>query len=114
MSAPPMSSPLTKTCGIVGQPEICGELLADPRIGEDVDGRDRRAGGVQRLERAVRVAAHDHLRRPLHEDGHGLVVDDVRDLLVEGLHAVPFVLIRSSWMEPSPSGAASASLTRRC
>ena len=39
MSAPPMSSPFTNTCGIVGQPEIADELLADPRVGEDVDGR---------------------------------------------------------------------------
>ena len=82
MSAPPMSSPLTKTCGIVGQPEIADELLADARVGKDVDGRDRRAGGVERLQRAVRVAAHDHLRRPLHEEGHRLLLDDVRDLLV--------------------------------
>ena len=59
MSAPPTSSPLTNTCGIVGQPEIARELLADLRVGQDVDGGDRRAGAAERLQRAVGVAAHD-------------------------------------------------------
>src|SRR5206468_12855640 len=91
-----------------------GQLLADARIGENVDRRDGRTRRVQRLQRAVRVAAHDHLWRALHEERHGLLADDLRDLLVQGLHAVPFVLMRSSWMEPSARGAASASFTRRC
>src|SRR6476659_2201587 len=91
-----------------------GQLLADARIREHVDRGDRRAGGVQGLQRAMRVSAHDQLWRAFHEHGDGLVLDHVGDLLVQGFHAVPFVLIRSSWMEPSARGAASASFTRRC
>src|SRR5689334_23586152 len=41
------------------------ELLADARVGKDVDGGHRRARPPQRLERAVRVAAHHELRRAL-------------------------------------------------
>src|SRR5205085_3305205 len=55
------------------------QLLANRRVGEDVDGRDRRAGLAQRLERAVGVAAHHELRRALHEDGHGLLLDQALD-----------------------------------
>src|SRR6185312_4459014 len=49
----------------------------------------------------------------LHEEGHVRPFDDVLDL-VGVAHGVPFVLIRSSWMVPSASGAASAWYTRRC
>src|SRR5262245_60510518 len=84
-----------------------GQLLAEARVGEDVDGGDRSPGGAERRERALRVAAGDEARRSLHEQGHGLGLDDVGDLVAER-HWVPFVLIRSSWIEPSASGAASA------
>src|SRR6185312_1100157 len=54
------------------------------------------------------------LGRALHEDRDGLVVDHLLDLVVER-HAVPFVVVmRSSWIVPSASGAASARLTMRC
>src|SRR5258707_204519 len=44
------------------------QLLADPRIGKDVDRRDGRADRAQRLERAHRVPAPDEARRPFHEE----------------------------------------------
>src|SRR6185503_20362364 len=48
------------------------------------------------------------------EDRDGLVVDHVLDLVAER-HAGPFVVVmRSSWIVPSASGAASARLTIRC
>ena len=82
-----------KTCGIVGQPESA-ELLADLRVGEDVDCCDGCAGAAQRLEGPLRVPAHHELRRPLHEQGDRLGLDDVLDAFAQlGAHAVPFVLI---------------------
>ena len=39
MSQPPTSSPLTNSWGIVGQFEMRRQLLADARVGQDVDGR---------------------------------------------------------------------------
>ena len=63
---------------------------------------------AQRAQRALGVAAHDHLGRPLHEQGHLGPVDHVLDALAVA-HAVPFVLMRSSWIVPSESGAESAS-----
>src|SRR6476620_2744092 len=44
-----------------------GKLLADPRVGQNVDGGHGGAGLAQRFERARRVPAHDELRRALHE-----------------------------------------------
>ena len=108
MSAPPISSPFTNTCGIVGQPGQRRELLPDLRVGEDVDGGDGSAGGAERLERAHRVAAHRELRRPLHEQDDVLVVDDFLDALAQVAHSVPFVVILNSWMVPSASGSARA------
>ena len=85
-----------------------GELLAEARVGEDVDGGHGCAGVAQGAERSLRVAARGEARRPLHEERHGLGLDDLVDLIAQG-HCGPFVLIRSSWIEPSASGAASAS-----
>ena len=90
------------------------QLLPDPRVGEHVDGGDRRARLPQRLQRAHRVAARRRLGRSLDEDGDRLGVDDLLDLVVQRAHAVPFVRMRSSWMVPSASGAASAALTSLC
>ena len=81
MSAPPTSSPLTKTCGIVGQPEIAERSCADLRVRENVDRRDGCAGTAKRLQRPVRVAAHHELRRALHEERDVRAVDDVLDLV---------------------------------
>src|SRR5205823_2496856 len=89
------------------------ELLTDLGVGQDVDGRDRRAGVAQRAKRTIRVAAHHELRRAFHEECHRLVFDHVLDPTGKLAHAVPFVLILSSWMVPSRSGPASASLTSR-
>src|SRR5262245_1859149 len=91
-----------------------GELLADGWIGKDVDRGHGRSGLTQRAQCAVGVAAHDELRRPLHEERHGLVLDQILDALAQLGHSLPFVLIRSSWIVPSRSGSASASFTSRC
>src|SRR5207244_12248228 len=48
------------------------QLLADPWVGEDVDGGDRSARPAQRLERTQRGPAPDPLPRPPHEQGHRL------------------------------------------
>ena len=85
MSAPPISSPPTKTCGIVGQPESADSSCADRRIREDVDRRHRRAGLAERPQRTIGVAAHDELRRPLHEHGDGLVLDHILNPLANSL-----------------------------
>ena len=60
-----------------------GQLLPDPRVGKDVDGRDRRARLPQRLQRAHRVAAGGRLGRALDEDDDRLGVDDVLDLILQ-------------------------------
>src|SRR3954451_16994078 len=44
------------------------QLLADLRVGKDVDGGHRRACAPQRLKRALGVPAHHDLRRALHEE----------------------------------------------
>src|SRR5207248_305036 len=50
-----------------------------------------------------------------HEERDRLGLDHVLDLLAKRAHDhVPLVVIRSSWMVPSASGAASAVLTKRC
>src|SRR6476469_5322915 len=90
------------------------KLLPDRRVGEDVHRGHRRTGLAQRTKSAVRVAAHDELRRALHEEHYGLVVDHVLDAVLDLAHEVPLVLIRSSWIVPSRSGSASASFTSRC
>jgi hypothetical protein len=84
MSAPPISSPRMKTCGIVGQPESAESSW---RIcASDVDGRHWRARVAQRFQRPRRVPAHGPLRRALHEQGHRLVRDDLLDLLAHLAH----------------------------
>src|SRR5262245_35585837 len=90
------------------------ELLADRRIRKHVDCGDRRARAAERLECPQRVAAHHHLGRALHEQGDVLALDHLPDVRAQVGHHVPFVLIRNSWIVPSASGPASASLTRRC
>ena len=84
------------------------QFLAETWVGEDVDGRDGCAGGAERLECPLRVAARDEARCSFHEERYRLGLDDVADLVSER-HVVPFVLMRSSWIEPSASGMASAS-----
>src|SRR5205823_8555966 len=90
------------------------QLLADRRVREDVHGRHGCARRPQRLERPARVAAHHELWCALHEQHDLLVLDHVLDPFAQLGHVVPLVLIRSSWMVPSRSGSASASLTSRC
>src|SRR5204863_606917 len=41
------------------------QLLADLRVGQDVDGSHRRAGPAQRIKRPLGVAAHHELWRAL-------------------------------------------------
>src|SRR5262249_6851791 len=89
-----------------------GELLADARVGKDVDGRE---GGAERLQGAGgprREAAHRLLGRALHEEDHGVLVDRlldgvagaVRSRLAQGVS----VLSGRAWISPpsSPSKAA--------
>src|SRR5436309_5682578 len=45
-----------------------GELLADRRVGQDVDRRHRRPRAPEGIERTRGVPAHDELRRALHEE----------------------------------------------
>src|SRR5207237_396308 len=72
------------------------ELQPDARVGQDVDGRHRRARLPERAKRPVGVAAHDELRRALHEERDRLVLDDLLDRLAKLAHSVPLVVIRSS------------------
>ena len=109
MSAPPISSPPTKTCGIVGQLEMDGELLADGRVGQYVDRGEGRADGAKSLERPLGVAAHALFVGALDEGDDGLGVDRLLDPVAQVAHASPRVVMRSSWIVPSASGSASAS-----
>src|SRR5262249_8989384 len=90
------------------------EGLAALPVAEHVDPRDRGARPSKRAERTLAVAAHDHLGRALHEERDVRAVDDLLDLLgiAHGLAAahvaLPFVLIRNSWMLPSFQGPSSA------
>ena len=83
-----------KTCGIVGQPESADSscrISGSGRTSTAVTGAPALA---QRLQRALRVAAHHELRSSLHEQGDGLGLDDGLDPFAQlGVHAVPFVLI---------------------
>ena len=81
MSAPPTSSPLTNTCGIVGQPEIAVRSWRICGSGSTSTAVTGAPGAAQRLQRAVRVAAHDELRRPLHEERDVRAVDHLLDLV---------------------------------
>ena len=83
MSAPPISSPRTKTCGIVGQLEIAESswrISGSGRTSTAVIGAPDRA---ERLERPLRVPAERLLRRALDEDRDGLGVDDGLDPVVQ-------------------------------
>src|SRR4029077_7463075 len=91
-----------------------GQVLADLRVGKDVDRGDRRPRAPQRLERAVRVSAHRERGRALHEERNVRVVEHVLDLFGVAHAVVLLVWIRSSWMVPSASGASSASYTSLC
>src|SRR4029450_9345742 len=69
---------------------------------------------AQRLESAHRVAAHDEVRRALHEERHVLGGDDILNLVAKLVQLVPFVFTLTSETGPPASGAPSASLTSRC
>src|SRR5439155_6707738 len=91
-----------------------GQLPTDGRIRKDVNSREGGARFTQIAQGPVGVPAHHELRRTLHEEGHGLVLDYLLDALAQLGHSLPFVLIRNSWMVPSRRGSARASFTRRC
>src|SRR3954451_20499464 len=61
------------------------QLLPDPRVGQDVDGGERRAGRLQRLDRAHGEAARRHLGRALHEEDDLVVADRLGDRVAEGV-----------------------------
>ena len=108
MSQPPTSSPLTNSWGIVGQLEIARQLLADARVGQDVD---RRVGGAERVERGDRAgaeAAHRLLRAALHEEDDFVLGDRLgissRMGLVVSLTVYSALVTRDrAWMGPPMS-----------
>ena len=54
------------------------ELLADARVGEDVDRRERRVDRLQGGDGARGEAAHGLLGRALHEEDDGVLADRLR------------------------------------
>ena len=64
---------------------------------------------AERLHGALGVPAEGLLVRALDEGDDGLLLDGVPDAVLQLAHASPLVVIRSSWIVPSPSGSASAS-----
>src|SRR6185436_12692590 len=63
-----------------------GQFLADPGVGQNVDGGDRCPGAPERLECTGGVTAHDELGGALHEQGDVLGLDHVLDLLAKLAH----------------------------
>src|SRR4051794_13233969 len=82
------------------------ELLADARVGQDVERRVAHAERVQRARRPHREAARGLLGRALHEEHHLVLVDrvlqEVADLLVRHALLLPGVdvLIERAWIGP--------------
>ena len=110
MSQPPTSSPLMNSCGIVGQFESDRELLADARIGQHVDGRERLPQRLQDRDGAGREAARRLLRVSLHEQDHGVLADRVLDRLAHRVRALvghawspDWVWIERAWMRSPTS-----------
>src|SRR4051812_14011660 len=89
-----------------GPARVGRELLADARVGQDVDGRELRPRHLERLHRARREPAAREVRRALHEQHHLVFGDGLRDLLANLVvcddHGAS-VLICSAWIEPSSS-----------
>ena len=75
MSAPPISSPRTKTCGIVGQPESAESswrIAGSGRMSTVVTGAPaRRSASSARIELPHMAI----FGRALHEQGDGLALD---------------------------------------
>ena len=95
MSAPPISSPLTKTCGIVGQPEISDSSWRIAGSARHVDAGHGRAG----LD-AGRAGTRSELP---HMTNCGALPETAKGSLAHGLvrwrqlgHSLPFALIRRS------------------
>ena len=67
-----------------------GQLLPDPRVGQDVDRRERRAERLEDLHRAGGEPAARRLGRPLHEEEDVVLGDRLldrrADLLLGGAH----------------------------
>src|SRR6478609_4359254 len=79
------------------------ELLADPGIRQDVDGRELGSRLVQGLDRPGREAAAREVGRALHEEHHPVLRDGLLDLLanlvVRDDHGAS-VLICNAWIVP--------------
>ena len=105
MSQPPTSSPLTKSWGIVGQPESPDSSSRMRGSGRMSSAAYLDAEGVERARRPGREPARRLVRRALHEEHHLVLLDRVLDEaanLVVG-HAAPpgvEVLIESAWIGP--------------
>src|SRR3954451_1619140 len=61
------------------------QLLADARVGQDVDRGERRAGGLQGRDGAGGGAARRHLGRALHEEDDAVLADRLGDRVAEGV-----------------------------
>src|SRR5579871_4012595 len=80
------------------------QLLADARVGQDVERGVVGAGRVQALDRAGREAAAREVGRALHEEHDPVALDRVEDLLADllvGDDHVASVVICRAWMVPS-------------
>jgi hypothetical protein len=62
-----------------------GQLLADPRVRQDVDRRERRAGGLERRDSARGEAARGAVGGSLHEEDDLVVADRFGDRLANGI-----------------------------
>src|SRR5207245_1088203 len=84
------------------------QLLADPRVGQDVERGVANAERVQRRRGAHREAARGLVRRALHEQHDRVLVDRLLDEgadLVVGHRTLPGVevLIERAWIGPPTS-----------
>ena len=74
-----------------------GQLLADPRVGQDVDRRERHADRLERRDGARGEAAARRLGRPLHEQEDVVLGDRLldrgADLLLGSAHLKPTIRI---------------------
>src|SRR5947209_8939310 len=97
------------------------KLLSDPRVRQDVDGRERLSYRLQDGHRTGREPAGRLVRRSFHEQDHRVLGDRAGDLVAEGIaglvaHAAScgtLVWMDRAWMR-SPTSEPNTSYTRRC
>src|SRR3954451_19316361 len=90
------------------------QLLADARVGQDVDRRVGGAEGVERGDRAGAEAAHGLLGAALHEEDDFVLGDRLGNLVADGVaHQSALVTRDRAWMGP-PMSVPNTAYTRRC